>query len=368
MVTLVFILLPSSIILYLHFYSNILPGPTPLMKLQFQYMESSGPFAFYNLTTSALDQIKPWRNTNKNVFTSVEQVLTIHLKYIKLTPGSRIGGLRLSVYDNFQQPVFYRSGTQNSSNRGKIENEWPFQPISISDNHDEFTLYRSDRSFGSWNDVIGKSYSKSIPFMSSRITGSERLENNPHIGLLDYIAPKWILNVFVPAGIQKMLSISNICSMLGRSENLDSHILDLSKNNEILQTLDLLDSFGSFKDLKAMTFSTGFLVFERELKYQDLVNTSLLVELNMNDIFIVDSFVKFDYVLRGIRWWVYWWPGLCFIVGVLLIWIICSVSCIFVSWGGFTIWSAYKMITKTQDEKNTVIVNKNLEDLLHETN
>ncbi|TID24583.1 hypothetical protein CANINC_003055 [Pichia inconspicua] len=235
------VLLPGSILMYLHFQATIIPGSTPVMRLQFQYMESCGPYAFYNISESAYDQVKPWKDAITNDFTRVEQILTVHLKYIKLTPGSEIGGIRLSVYKDDSIVVH-----QNQRSLGK--KQWPFKPLSLDPFKHEFSLYRIDRTFTSWKDVVGKTYSKCVPFINNVDKGSD------NVGLMDYLAPRWILSIFVPQGIQHMLSWDNLYSLLGRS---DYKVKD--------KRVRSMDSYINTHGLDVMSVSTGFIVFNGEL-------------------------------------------------------------------------------------------------------
>lgn len=314
--------------MYLHFQSSIIPELTPAMKLQFQYLESCGPYAFYNMTESAYNQIKPWKDATTNSFTQVEQILSIYLKYVKLTSGSEVGGIRVSIYDNNKVPVLHKR--QDDGNR----KQWPFKPISLKQNTHEFSLFRADRTFSSWKEVIGKSYSKSMPFVNPN--GALSI----NAGILEYFAPEWVLNVFVPTGIRSLFSWTNLTYFFGRS--------DFNVNMKKLKTIDLLDSFGDFHTCEKMSVSTGFIMFDRELQYKELVDTSLLVELDLNDVFIVEGYVKFDYILSGIRWWVYWWPGLSMIFGVSILWGVSCVGYILVTWAGVALWTLLSFVTESK--------------------
>lgn len=362
--TMFFVLLPSAVLVYLHFQSSIIPEATLPMVLQFQYMKDTGPFAFYNLTDSAYEQVRPWKSANTNTFTKIEQVLTIHMKYLKLTPGSTVGGVRVSIYNDKKPPVLHKPFVKSSSGPetgGQLVRSWPFKAISMTDTQNEFSLYRTDRRFKSWSEVVGKSYSKSVPFMSGVEPQALGIEYNK-LGILDYFVPKWVLNFFVPQGIQNLLSIKNLSSVLRRNESHE----DFYDNLKYLETLDLLSSYGSFQDFPSNSFSTGVVLFDGELNHEELVGTSLLVELDMNDVFVVDAYVKLDYVLCGFRWWVYWWPGLCFLIGVTIIWVVSCLGCLLFSWFAMTVWGIYGWLTETQEERDNEAVKRNLSELLKE--
>jgi hypothetical protein len=346
----IFILLPSSIFIYLEFQSSIIPTPPPLLKLQFQYMEYSGPYAFFNMTESAYDHVKPWRNANKNIFTKVEQVLTLHMRYSKLTPGSTVGGIRVSVYEDHHSPVLIqRVGDSDDL----LTHKWPFQSISLNEDKTQYSLYRVDRRFHGWRDIVGKSYSKSVPFVGSEI-GIRSLAG-PGLSLMDFFLPEWMLNVFVPSGIREILSIDNLRALLGRNEQ---YKLNDVRNNKYMQTMSLLESFGDFSSLPSASFSTGFVLFEGELDMDDFKHTSLLVEMDLDDIFVIESYIKIDYVLRGIRWWVYWWPGLCLFVGSGSIWLISCASCLAMSYFGIYGWHLLLWFWGTQKRENTTSIVK----------
>lgn len=346
MFTIFFILLPFSIITYMQFQSSIIPTSPMPMKLQFQYMKMSGPYAFFNITESSNDIIKPWKQANTNYFTKIEQVLTVYLKYVKLTPGSTVGGVRVSIYDDMRVPVLHipKQSQHESIVTLPDSRRWPFRPISLSDKDNDFKLYRADQTFKSWKDIVGKSYSKSVPFINDLGLLEKRVET---VRLLDYFLPKWILNMFIPAGIQNLLTFDNIKNLLGRSEKLESSF----EQNKYLKTLDLLDSYGDFQDFQAKSFSTGLVMFEGELQEKEFKGTNLLVELDMNDIFVIDSNIKLEYVLHGIRWWVYWWPGLCFLIGVGFIWYVSCFGFILVSWFGQTLWRFYFKALSNDNKK-----------------
>ncbi|KAG0681458.1 hypothetical protein C6P40_001990 [Pichia californica] len=359
-ITIFLILFPTSILIYLHFQSNILPDNAPIMNLQFQYLKDSGPFAFYNMTESALDSIKPWKNSNTNSFTKIEQVLTLHLKYIKLTSGSTVGGIRLSIYDDKNSPILHIK-QKNEIKRSS----WPFRALSsLNNSENEFSLYRIDRKFNSWKEIIGKSYTKSIPFINDSnnlLKFDDSNNKNNSFSLLDYFIPKWILNIFIPKGLQDLFSIKRINNLLKRKE---SNLYD--NNTKNIKTLDLLNSFGNFKDLPSKTFSTGIILFNGQLSFEDFINTSLLVELDTTDIFIIESYAKLDYVLNGFRWWVYWWPGLCFIIGVLTIWIFSCFGYFMFSWITMFILGVYNWLMEpiVEEINNDEIIKKNLKELL----
>ena len=325
--SMIFILLPSSIYLFVQYKSTLIPTPPPLLNLQFQYIESTGPFAFYNLTNSAYDQIKGWKKSNTNIFTKIEQVLTINVKYLKLNKDSTIGGVRISIYDNKNPPVMIQDNSKKSTGK-----KWPFKELSLI-NDDSYNIYRIDKRFSSWNEVVGKSYSRGIPFISSH---NDELNINGKVNVLQYFLPQWMLNIFVPIGVQELFSWKNVNWLLGQRDRFE---LDSDDNFKNLKTVDLLDSFGDFKNLKSNSFSTGLLLFEGQLLEEDFQNTSLLVELDLDDIYILNAHVKFDYVLSGLRWWLYWWPGLCFIIGVGIIWSFSCLSCLFISYLGLHIWN-----------------------------
>lgn len=365
--TMIFILFPTSVLIYLHFQSNILPQSAPPMPLQFQYMEHSGPFAFYNMTNPAMSNFISWEKINKNPFTKIEQVLTIHMKYIKLSKTSDIGGIRLSVFDDKKMPVLHSKQSKVGSNGGYggggSVRAWPFKQISMSDSSNAFSLYRSDKRFRSWREVVGKSYTKSVPFINSIEINDE---TSSRLGVLDYFIPKWILNIFVPIGIQDFFSIQNLMKLLKRNERVDlNNDYDVSYELKYLESIDLLNSYGNFQTLPSKSFSTGMILFDGDLKWSDLMDTTILVELDMSDIFIIDAYIKLDYVLHGFRWWVYWWPGLCFIIGVLTIWTVSCLSCFTFSWIGITLYGVYNWIMQSEEEKETEKIERNLLKLLN---
>lgn len=365
--TIFLVLFPTSILIYLHFQANIIPENAPLMNLQFQYLENSGPYSFFNMTNSSIDQIKPWKNSNKNSFTKIEQILTIHVKYIKLTEGSSVNGIRLSIYNDKNPPILHRVIKTDSSNN---KSSWPFKPLSIDNqnihNNNQFNIYRTDKIFKSWEEVIGKSYTKSIPLLNGKSINGKLNDEFSDIGILDYFLPKWLLNLFIPKGIQNLFSTQKLLAFLKRKELT---FYELNNNNKNLQNLDLLNSFGNFQDLQSNSFSTGFILFEGELNYKDLIGTSLLVELDTNDIFIIESYVKFDYVLNGFRWWIYWWPGLSFVIGVSIIWISTCFGYFLFSWILMVSWNIYKFLalpkyTLNKELDKDELIKKNLSELL----
>lgn len=313
--------------MYLHFQATIIPESTPVMKLQFQYLDSCGPYAFYNMSESAYDQVKPWKNAIRNDFTRIEQILTVHLKYVKLTPGSDVGGIRLSIYDN-NSTVLHKS--QKSSDK----KQWPFKPLSLVPAKHEFSLFRADRVFTSWKQVVGKTYSKSVPFINPDN------DNHENIGLLDYFAPRWVLNVFVPRGIQHLLSWENIYTLFGRS--------DYKVEDRNIKTMDMFESHINTHGLDVTSVSTGFIVFNGELEYDELRNTNMLVELDLSDVYITEGYIKFEYVLSGVRWWVYWWPGISAIIGVFMLWGVSVVGFVGVTWAGFVLWTMIKVLLSTE--------------------
>lgn len=364
--TILFILFPASLLSYWHFQSIIIPKPSIPIPLQFQYLSDNGLFAISTINEDLSNVIvNCWNNANVNQFTKIEQVFSIHLRYIKLKKDSEIGGLRISVFNDSMTPVLKADGNTEG---------WPFRPISIYDNTKqtnigsqfhgkEFSLYKNDKRFTSWNQIIGKSYMKSIPLIDN-----ESVEIDDEI--LQYFMPGWMLTLFVPRGIQKLLSIKNILWVLRRNKYDNK---DLIKNNKYLQTVDLLNSYGDFNNLKTQTFSTGFIVFEGKLKKNEILGTNILVELDksLKDIFIVESYVTFEYVLQGLRWWVYWWPGLCFMIGVSIIWFFSCVGCVIMSWFGLSImrmlWNSF--MNKQENEERLVgnqkVIKRNLDTLLN---
>lgn len=365
--TIFLVLLPTSILIYLHFQSTIIPENAPLMNLQFQYLENSGPYSFFNMTNSSIDQIKPWKNSNKNSFTKIEQILTIHVKYIKLTKGSSVNGIRLSIYNDKNPPILRREIRKDSLNN---KSSWPFKPLSIDNknfqDNNEFNLYRTDKIFKSWKEVIGKSYTKSIPLLNDNSIKGQTNDEFNNFGLLDYFLPKWILNLFIPRGIQDLFSIQKLLRLLKRKELT---FYELNNDNKNLKNFDLLNSFGNFQDLQSNSFSTGFILFEGELNYKDLIGTSLLVELDTNDIFIIESYVKFDYILNGFRWWIYWWPGLSFIIGVSIIWFSTCFGYLLFSWILMVSWNVYKFLVLPESGLNNgldkdELIKNNLSQLL----
>lgn len=348
-VTALLVLLPSSVIIYLHFQSTLVPQSTPIMKLQFQYIDNSGPFSLYNLSETAISQVKPWEDANKNIFTHIEQVLTIHMKYLKLTNGNEIGGIRLSVLNNSAMPEFKKS---TSFDNRKV---WPFK--SINEKNNELTIFRADRKYKSWNEIIGKSFAKNVPFLSS----IDENINKKISGLLDYIMPRWTIQLLVPEGLQYLFSWNNLRDVFTKRDDFkrgefDFHSSNNINKNKYLQTYDLMETFGEFDNFNIHTFSTGFILFEGQLKYQDINDTSLLVELDTDDVFVVNAYAKLEYVLKGIRWWVYWWPGMCFLFGVGFIWAVSLSTCLSVSWGGYILWNIFmKMFDSTQKSSSRYI-------------
>ena len=361
--TMFFVLLPSSVLVYLHFQSSIIPEASPPMVLQFQYMKETGPFAFYNMTEAALEQVRPWKNANTNAFTRIEQVLTVHIRYLKLTEGSTVGGVRVSVYNDKKPPILHKSSLKPSNSPdlgGHSSRNWPFKAISMVDSQNEFSLYRTDRIFKSWSEVIGKSYTKSVPFLSGVEPNNLGVESK--LGVLDYFVPKWILNLFVPQGVQNLLSIKNVSSLLQRKETYE----DIYDHMKHMETLALLNSYGTFQEFPSKSFFTGLILFDGKLDYKEFTGTSLLVELDMNDVFVVEAYVKLDYVLSGFRWWVYWWPGLCFLIGVSIIWVVSCLGCLVFSWFTMSAWSLYLWLMETQEEKDNDTIRRNLSELLKE--
>jgi hypothetical protein len=320
------------------------------MKLQFQYLDDTGPYAFYNMSESAYEQVRPWKNAITNPFTTIEQILSIHMQYIKLSKNSELGGVRLSILDDSKSPVLHKPQINYNVNANVNSGcQWPFKPLSMSESNHEFSLFRNDRRYKSWKNVIGKSYAKSIPFISGVHYDQDGNLNNEY-GILDYFVPKWILNLFVPIGIQRFFSWHNLKLILGRNEHFEINNYNYNKNKN-LQTINLLDSATDFQNFKTLIFSTGFIHFESELNPKEMLGTSLLVELDMCDVFVISAYAKLDYVLNGVRWWVYWWPGLSFIIGVLFIWIISSIGCLGVSWFGYICWSMYISLNESKNNK-----------------
>lgn len=302
-------------LIYLHLSHSIIPNNTSTIELKFQHFENSGPYSFLNITTISKDLINPWKDANTNAFTKIEQNLDICLNYINLNNVNKLGGLRMTVFKDSKRPIFIKNNKLNS---------WPFKDISNFNDH-ELSLFRVDRSFNSWEQITNKSYSKNVLFLTS-------YQDSYSPCILEYFLPSWVINTFVPNGIQKLINFNNLKSLLSRNGTGDG---------------------------SNMQICTEFITFENELKLDDLVGTNMLIELNLQDIFINSANMRLNYKLNGLRWWIYWWPGACLLIGVTIIWFIEIIACISVSWIGYFLFS---LAGKTKSNKRAI--EKNLNELM----
>lgn len=112
--------------------------------------------------------------------------------------------------------------------------------------------------------------------------------------------------------------------------------------------MDMFESHINTHGLDVTSVSTGFIVFNGELEYDELRNTNMLVELDLSDVYITEGYIKFEYVLSGVRWWVYWWPGISAIIGVFMLWGVSVVGFVGVTWAGFVLWTMIKVLLSTE--------------------
>lgn len=78
----------------------------------------------------------------------------------------------------------------------------------------------------------------------------------------------------------------------------------------------------------------------------------MLVELDLNDVYITEGYMKFEYMLSGVRWWVYWWPGISAAIGIFVLWTVSIAGFLGITWAGFIIWTIFNVLITTEKQTN----------------
>lgn len=322
------VLLPTSILTYLHFQHSILPqGPLKIpLEFTFPNREGSGPYAYIDLTPFDKELKTMWDSLNKNRFTKLTHSIMFNVEYINIADKPMIGNVRSTI--------------TNSSNKltENIRSGWPF--ISTCPLLGQQLLSPID-----FNSIVGKSINKSILLNSPKSVIPRNVD-----GLMDFIFPKWFQKVFIPLGIIKMLSFSTLDWIMGRN---NSQLFNPNPNGIKLNL-----------PYKPEITSIELAKINSESIINNLRSRYLLVEIDKFDLFVVRASITFEWIFDGIRFWIYWWPGFCFLLGVSLLWFVSSSCCVTISLFGYGYieFNGLNSPSKKKSSEDHIIL-KNLNDL-----
>lgn len=324
------ILLPSSVLTYLHFQHSILPaGPLKIpLEFSFPYLGESGPYSYLDLTPFDKELSEMWDSLSTNRFTKLTHSIMFNLEYVNISDRAMIGNVRTTITklpNNL--PASNKSG-------------WPFMQ----------TCPNLGQQIGvlNFNSIVGKSINKSLLINSPNSIIKENVG-----GMLDFLFPKWVQNVFVPLGVINLFSFNTLDWILGRN---NSQLFSPYANGVKLN----LPYKPEITSIELAKVDSKTLINNLKGKY-------LLVEMDKFDLFVVRGSITFEWIFDGIRFWIYWWPGLCFLLGVGLLWFISSSWCVTISLFGYG-YIEFKGLNSSQampseKSKKAEVVLKNLNEL-----
>lgn len=319
----VWVLLPSSILAYLHFQHSVLPQGPITIPLEFTFPQHAGvgPYAYVDLSTYDKQLGDMWKSLSKNRFTKLSHSVMFNMEYVNLGAAPCVGNVRTT---------FTKGSPKLTTN---ARPGWAFLDV--------YPVLGQREGVLAFGEIVDKSITKSLLLNIPPAAGSSNVE-----GVLDYMMPRWVQNVFVPTGWIALSSFSTLDWLLGRSESQ----LFGPKAGGLRLNLPH----------KPMVTTVELSRVSTESLVGNLADKKVLVELDRYDAFVVRGSITLEWVFDGLRFWIYWWPGLCFVVGVGLLWMVASSCCITVSVFGYG-WVELRGLFG-QDSANTKL-KKNLNEL-----
>lgn len=326
-----FVLLPSSVYTYYRFANSVLPQGPIIIPLDFQFStsksHSGGSYASLGIHDHYDTQLSTmWKKLTTNRFTKLTHTLMINLEYINLNPSPIIGNMRTSIASKPHPMSSYDPKTN-----------WPFIEICP-------VMHQQTEEVIQFKEIVNKS------IITSNIFLSKPVEDHNMNNMLDFLMPKWIQRIFVPSGWVSLMKFQTLETLLSRDKSklfkqYTGPLPSLPYKPYILSSeLTKLDS----KSLLGGALKDKF----------------ILVELDHYDVFITRASLSLEWGFTGLRYWIYWLPGFCFLIGVGFLWTISSFICGLMSFIGYGMVEFRNASSQTEeDDDEDKIILKNLEDL-----